>query len=757
MKDKKKELIIGVLAIVIIVIAAVTVAIILLTSKEQPLDSEKVKSLTLDQTSISEEIVSGQETVAVLTAIAKNITEELVWASSNEDVATVDASGETAVVTLKSAGSATITVKAGEIGALCQVAVKEVESKITLSPATLVEGIVKGQTKVVTLTATLENLEGNVEWTVDNDKVVSIVGNGETAELTLKGIGEAVVTAKVGDKTATCNVKVNDVTSMITLKTTSINKQIKRGSTATQTLEVTLLNVTGGLNWTSSNEKVAKVDKIDATKAKVTLVGAGNAVITVTDGTVKATCNVKVTYPTPKLTLNRTSASETIIAGEQKTIKNALTATLTNATGTINWTSSNTKVATVDKTGKTVSITAKKAGSATITATCKVDGVTYSAKCVLTVKEIKPGITLDRTSISGSIITGGTATVANPLVATLTSAGDAKIEWSSSNESVAQVTGNGKNGSVKLTGKGTAVITAKIVVNKIGYEAKCTVTVSETVPTITIDPKEIKGEIELNKTLTKRVTATLNVEGTVTWETSDSSIVSVSASGKTATLTLKKQGTADVKAKTVINGKTYEKTCKVTVSVLPTSIKVMVAPKEKVQFGQTNVVKISVVSLPAGQKVNWSVDNSSSKFTVEILEQNNTTLKYSIIPTFEGLTYSSEKIKVKAAVGNVTKEWDVLVVPPRILGLSRSNSNGVSIYNQVEFYASQENTDYLEREWIISGPSQNGYTVKSSSKDRLVLIFNVAGKWNVRWNCKYKGKVVVSDYIEFTVTDQAGI
>ena len=59
-----------------------------------------------------------------------------------------------------------------------------------------------GETKDVT--ATLENLEGTIEWSSSDSSVVSIENNVITAV----GVGEATITAKLGDKTATIAVKV---------------------------------------------------------------------------------------------------------------------------------------------------------------------------------------------------------------------------------------------------------------------------------------------------------------------------------------------------------------------------------------------------------------------------------------------------------------------------------------------------------------------------------------------------------------------
>lgn len=121
------------------------------------------------------------------------------------------------------------------------------------------------------------------------------------------------------------------------------------------------------LVWSSNNSKVAKVDN----NGNVTAVANGKALITVylkKNEKVKAVCEVTVqTSPTgiklSKTTLNLTMGTKSY----------ALKATVTPSTTSSNlkgitWSSSNTKVATVDTSGR---VTPKKVGNCVITAKTK--------------------------------------------------------------------------------------------------------------------------------------------------------------------------------------------------------------------------------------------------------------------------------------------------------------------------------------------------------------------------------------------------
>ncbi len=130
------------------------------------------------------------------------------------------------------------------------------------------------------------------------------------------------------------------------------------------------------LTFTSSNSDVAVV----SATGRISAVGTGSATITVAakDGSnIKKTCKVTVAYPVSSVSLNKTSASLQV----KKTL--ALKATINPAYATntgVTWKSSNTSIATVSAAGV---VTAKKAGSVSITVTTK-DGK-KTATCKVTV------------------------------------------------------------------------------------------------------------------------------------------------------------------------------------------------------------------------------------------------------------------------------------------------------------------------------------------------------------------------------------
>ena len=213
---------------------------------------------------------------------------------------------------------------------------------------------VKGE-DTVTLKADT-NLSDEIIWTSNNEKVAVVSAKGV---VTAKAKGTAVITATCGEYTASCTVTVKS--PAVSLNKTKATLYTKGSNKVT--LKASLKDLTGNVVYTSSNAKVAAVNK---TTGVVTAKAKGTAVITATCGDYTATCTV--TVKTPTLKLAKTSAS--IKVGKKTTIKATAT-----PTGTVKYTSSNKKIATVSSKGV---VTGKKKGTAKITVTC--NGVSKTFK-----------------------------------------------------------------------------------------------------------------------------------------------------------------------------------------------------------------------------------------------------------------------------------------------------------------------------------------------------------------------------------------
>lgn len=134
------------------------------------------------------------------------------------------------------------------------------------------------------------------------------------------------------------------------------------------------------VTWSSDNVEIATV----SAEGVVTAVKAGTATIkaTANDGSeVVGSCTVTVKQLVTSVTLDKTTAE----IGIDKTVTLTATVNPTDASDkTIEWTTNDKTIATVDQTGK---VTGVAAGEVTITATAK-DGSGKSATCTITVSDL---------------------------------------------------------------------------------------------------------------------------------------------------------------------------------------------------------------------------------------------------------------------------------------------------------------------------------------------------------------------------------
>ena len=287
----------------------------------------------------------------------------------------------------------------------------------------------------------------NVTWTSSNNNVASI-NNGV---VTAKGIGNAIITAKVGSLTASYKITVIKHDNPVIVKANTLTYNEKE-----QEL-ITVSNIKGNICYSYNpissclkNESIPK--KINAGEYTVYYYVSGDNNYNSKSGSIKVNINKKsgsISY------LNK---SITKTQGDQA-FTNVLTKT---GDGIINYSSSDNKVATIDKNGK---VTILSPGNIVIKAIV-IDGENYfynikEASYTLTVN--KKIINIPITSISlnktsGTKYIGETENLVvsyNPSNTT----DNKSITWTTSNSKVATI----NNGVVKAVGVGNAVITAKVM------------------------------------------------------------------------------------------------------------------------------------------------------------------------------------------------------------------------------------------------------------------------------------------------------
>ena len=422
------------------------VCLVTVTKKpEEQKPASAVTKVTLNPTSLTMK-VGEEKTITPNVEVSqgtgtpdKNVT----WASSNPTIATV-AGGK---VTAKAAGTATITATAKNgVKGTCTVTVTAASN-----PTTAVESITLNKSsvsinkgKTYTLKATINPssaTDKTLNWTSSKPKVATVDKNGKVKAVA-KGTATITVTSKNGKK-ATCKVTVKVPATSVSVSTTKL--YIVKGKKASFRAVAGPADTTDSIKVKANNKNVTVKLNKKTGEVTVTAKKAGTAKITVSAGSKKKTVNVTIAKKATKaksVKLNKKKATLNI----GKTLDLKATMNPSKSTDTLKWTTSNKKVATVDKFGR---VTAKKQGTATITVKTSSG---KKATCKITVPS---GVKLKKTSATIKVKKYTKIQIKSTVVK-----GDKVKSYKSSNKKIAKVDKNGKVTGVKK-GKATITVTMK--------------------------------------------------------------------------------------------------------------------------------------------------------------------------------------------------------------------------------------------------------------------------------------------------------
>ncbi|MCQ2607057.1 MAG: glycosyl hydrolase family 8 [Bacteroidales bacterium] len=609
---------------------------------------------TITITPATKTLSVGEETELAVSVKPDNAGDKTVtWSSSDETIATVDATG---TVTAVKAGSCTISATANDGSAVVGECALTVEAVLPTSITMATElGFTLGddaQTLIPTI-APANATDKTVTWKSSDETVATVVDG----VVTPVGVGECTITATsvaAGTVKAECSVSVVASTVAVEGVTLDATATVYFGKTTTLAAAVSPANATNkSVTWKSSDETVATVDA----NGVVTGVKVGTATITVTtvDGSKTATCEVTVEH----IAIETITLSEKTLSLSMESAPVQLEATFTPAEATdnkITWTSSDSKVVTVVNG----IVTPVAVGTANVTATNS-DG-SVSDVCVVTVSAVPvTAVTLDKTtaeiSVGGSVAL--TATVAPE------NASDKSVAWSSSDETVATVT----NGIVSGVAAGTATIT--VTTNDGAKTATCEVTVKANtiaVTGVTISPAGTKS-IALNEalTFTATVAPTNATVKDVVWSSSDESVATVTDGA----LTVKKVGTTTITVTTVDGD--FTASCDVTVTdILTTNI--IIDNSLSLTVGESASIKATILPAGASTTVDWKSDkpavatvDATGKVTAVSAGTANITAT-----TTDGTDLTSDKCVV--TVSNVSVESVTLNNTSAIVRLGGSST-----------------------------------------------------------------------------------
>ena len=275
---------------------------------------EKGESITLsvvygtdDAPAVTPETAATGESAATDEKLAKAASKLTVeWTSSDESVATVDATG---MVVAVSAGEADITasVTDSEMSAVCKVTVKVAAKDITVPDNLDVKLNDGNETTVEATISPADATDVKVSY-ASTDEAVATVDKDGRVQVLQPGECDIVTTLTQEDKKVVekkTHIKAYYEVEGITLdKTEGI---LTAGNTVALNATVLPEEIADEttVTWTSSDEKVATVDE----NGKVTAIAAGEATITANAGEMSATYKLTVQAKKVAQTSNKTYSS----------------------------------------------------------------------------------------------------------------------------------------------------------------------------------------------------------------------------------------------------------------------------------------------------------------------------------------------------------------------------------------------------------------------------------------------------------------
>jgi len=465
----------------------------------------------------------------------QTLTSRVTWSSSNNSVATINTLG---LATSVSSGTTSITATLGNVSENTTLTVNA-GAPVLIAVTPTNPTIAKGTTLQFTATATYadqttQDVTESVVWGSSNS-TTAILSNqsGSNGLATAVAAGSANIRATLGTITGSTLLTVTPAT-LSSMTVTPTNPSIAKGTTKQFTATGTFSdnstqNMSTQVAWISSNGTVATLNSTGL----ATSLAAGATTITAALGSVSGNTTLTVTAATlASIAVTPTNPSIVVLTTKQFTATGTFSDSSTqNLTTQVAWSSANTAVGTVSNTaGSNGLATSTGTGSTTITAT--LSGLSGSTALTVTAATL---VSIAVTPANPSIVKGtkqsftATGTYSNSTTQNLT----ASVTWNSSATSKATVSNaSGTNGQASSVGVGSTTITATL--GLISGNTILTVT-SATLSFISVSPTNptiANGTaIQFTATGTYSDNTTQNLSTSVTWDSSDMTMATISNAG----------------------------------------------------------------------------------------------------------------------------------------------------------------------------------------------------------------------------------
>lgn len=426
------------------------------------------------------------------------------WSSLNPKVVMADPSGNLRAI---GGGTTLVFARIGRLSAVCTVTVEAPLEEIVLNDMELECDHQKTYTLDMELVPSDTTDAVSPVYTSDNPSVVTVDPMGGLH--TLKP-GSARITVTAGAFEKTCTVTVVSHLKTLSFKEKEVLLDMGESRRLSVVLSPDDTTDEPVLRFRSSDPSVIEVDEDGTVKA----LSAGSAQITVSAGSISASCTVSVRVEVEGIALEKEQIQ--LEKGGSAQLEVKLLPENATETPAVSYGSSNPAVATVDEDGL---VHAVGAGSAVLYA----NAGTYSASCTVVVSAPLQSISLDKTDIT---MWSGESTVLSAAYLPVDTTDDRTVVWSSSNPAVASVNG----GTVQALSDGTCTITAQVG----GKTASCIVRVATYVRVTGVSLNT--AQITLNAVgetfqLSAAAAPSNATNPAVTYSSSNAKVASVSASG----------------------------------------------------------------------------------------------------------------------------------------------------------------------------------------------------------------------------------
>ena len=535
----------------------------------------------------------------------ENYADKVEWSSSDTNVATVSSTG---LVATKSAGRVNITIKYQDFEKTIPLLVNNTAlQQLTLSSSTT--ALITGQTIPLVASGlyddgSQQNLNDTVTWSSTEPSVATVNGN----QITAVANGNTTIVARVGSKTATIDISVSSPTlESITLGYTQSSALV--GQTIPLTAsgmynDKKAYDISQMVQWKVNDSSIASIDGVH-----INFLRTGSVTLTASYGT-KSTSFV--------FTVVDTSVKQIIIQSPDGVVTNGsniqLQATGVLATGekidvtqTVDW--------SIDKTDSFVSNSTNNKGQVAIGSDSSVT-VTATLGDISGTIILKPETaTLNSIEINPVQLTLATSTKASFHAIGIYSDNSSKdisnnVFWSTADTNIVSISnGQYNKGSVSALNAGSTTLSATLG----GVSGSSTVTVTNSSLeklTVSNNVTELIPGQSINLLASGLFSdgSQQNLDTTVTWSSSDTSVAIMEGN----------QLTAIANGSTIITASSGSKSVSITVTVNSPSLSSIGLDytQSTVVVGQTLPLTASGIfndqsSHDISQLVQWQVSDSS--------------------------------------------------------------------------------------------------------------------------------------------------